>query len=37
MTPEEQYAEQEYNVLIADMFDSLPQAYIESPAGQALI
>jgi hypothetical protein len=28
---------QEYNLMVADMFDALPQEYIESKAGQAII
>ena len=34
---DDQYATQEYNLLVSDMFDYLPMAVVSSPNGQAVI
>lgn len=33
----EEFATEQYNLLVADLFDEIPEEQIASPAGQALI
>jgi ABC-type phosphate transport system substrate-binding protein len=37
MKTSEEVATQEYNLLVADLFAAVPEEYLTSPAGQALI